>query len=1129
MAMLMTTRQARAAEETQFFSIAEQPVSTALLEIARQAEVSILFPQDLFKDIKANHLEGRYELKEALDILLAGTNISVFIVEDTKQIIVSFNTMNDNNKKQVAEERASETREPQSRRSLLATTIAALFAGSAANAVAQDQAPQGASVEEVLVTGSRIVRRDLEASSPIMTVDAQRFEQSSNLSVETILNQLPQFTPGQNQFNAQSEIQTSPSTSVGIGSVNLRGVNSNRSLVLIDGRRAQPANASLVVDLNTIPSAAIERVETITGGASSVYGADALAGVVNFVLKNNFEGAAFDFQTGITEVGDAQESRFSSLVGMNSADGRGNVMLGVEWYEREEALQKDRDFYVKGWFDPTNRYDTAFPSMPGYAVATTSDPSTWPSQDVIDSLFPQYPPGTISPTSTFYFNKDGSVFVRTPTGAPGFDDSQLNRPDVGDGFYGLIRQADGSVAQQYRDGALSTPLQRRSGFGKARYEISDSLTVFAQANFSRTEVDTFSAGPPPAVGGNWGVLVPNDGRQAIPAALQQLLDSRPNPNATWQLNRGLDFLGQFGPSNSSDVYQITTGLEGTIDSLDWTWEVFYSSGETNATNIYRALPSVQRYKALVASPEFGRGQTIVGTSDYRMSCTTGLPMFYGTTADVSKDCIDAITGYFKSLTSLTQDIVEANMQGRLMDLPAGEARFAAGVSKRRNSFSYQPANPAATYLDNPMGLFVSNPTEGSTEVKEIYGELLVPVIDSVDLELGYRLSDYDTKAGKVGTWKALLSWEVNDWMRLRGGFQVANRAPNTAELYLAETTTFERTFASGDPCQVTTTAAGWGNTPDNPNRLKVQELCAALIGSYDTDFGAPGSDEANNFGAGNTQTGGINAVNIGNPNLDAERGETWTLGAVLQEPLGIEGLSVSLDYYNIKITDAIGAFSGYEIYQNCFNANGLSNPGMTINDPGGFCALIDRADTGGLGTVRVTYLNTGIIETSGTDVAANYRFDVPWGGNAYVNGSVSFLHEFVTQSTPTSPRIEYRDTMGQNGQFKYRVNTTIGYNFADIDAGIGLRMRYLPGIKDATAAVSPNPINLPVDDYANFDLFGSITLFDRYQIRGGIDNLFDTEPNVVGATPTDSNSNSTVPGYYDVLGRRYYLGVKVQF
>src|SRR5690606_8856442 len=192
-----------------------------------------------------------YELKEALDILLAGTNISVFIVEDTKQIIVSFNTMNDNNKKQVAEERASETREPQSRRSLLATTIAALFAGSAANAVAQDQAPQGASVEEVLVTGSRIVRRDLEASSPIMTVDAQRFEQSSNLSVETILNQLPQFTPGQNQFNAQSEIQTSPSTSVGIGSVNLRGVNSNRSLVLIDGRRAQPANASLVVDLNT--------------------------------------------------------------------------------------------------------------------------------------------------------------------------------------------------------------------------------------------------------------------------------------------------------------------------------------------------------------------------------------------------------------------------------------------------------------------------------------------------------------------------------------------------------------------------------------------------------------------------------------------------------------------------------------------------------------------------------------------------------------------------------------------------------------------------------------------------------------------------------------------------------------
>ncbi|HWK55086.1 MAG TPA: TonB-dependent receptor [Hyphomicrobiales bacterium] len=1124
MAMLVTARPVHADEEKQFFDVEEQPVSMALLQIAQQAGVSILFPQGLFADIKSNHLEGRYDLKEALDILLARTNIDVFIVDDTKQIIVSFNDMSDNNKKQVAEEK-TETREPQGRRSLLATAIAALFAGGAANAVAQDQSPGQGVLEEVVVTGSRIVRRDLDASSPIMTVDAARLEQSSNLSVEAILNQMPQFTPGQTQFSAQGEIQTSPSTSVGIGSVNLRGVNSNRSLVLIDGRRAQPANASLVVDLNTIPSAAIQRVETITGGASSVYGADALAGVVNFVLKDNFEGASFDLQSGITEVGDAQETRFSSLVGMNSGDGRGNVMLGVEWYERDAAYQKDHDFYKDGWYDPLNRIDTSFPSMPAYAPSSTNRPS----QAAVDSLFPQYPPGTISPANTFYFNKDGTAFVRTATGAPGFDESQLNLPDTGDGFYSLIRNQNGTIGQQYMDGAMQSPLQRRSGFGKAHFDINDNVSAFAQVNFSRTEVETFSAGPPPAVGGTRGGSIPNDGRQSIPAGLQTLLDSRPDADDNWQLNRGLDFLGHFGPTNSSDVYQIMAGFEGRFDTLDWTWEAFYSTGETNATNFYTSMPSIERWKLLVASPEFGAGQEILGSGDYRITCDSGLPIFYGTTATTSQNCLDAIKGRWKSLTHLTQDIFEANLQGGLLNLPAGQARFAVGVSNRQNGFKYEPSNPAAAILDTPMGLWVSNPTEGKTEVSEIYGELLIPVLEDVELELGYRLSDYDTKAGKVGTWKALVSWDATDWMRVRGGFQVANRAPNTAELYQSETTLYQSTFASGDPCQVNTFAQGWGNTPDNPNRLKVQELCYALIGSDGTEFGVPGSDEANSFGQGNTTFTGINVVTVGNPDLDSEQAETWTLGLVLQEPLGIEGLTASVDYYNIEITDAIATFSGYEVYQNCFNADGASNPTLSMNDPGGFCSLIQRAETGGVGTVSALYLNTGVIKTSGTDVGANYTTDVPFGGRVSVNSSVSFLHEFVTQTTPTSQEIEYRDTLGNSGQFKYRLNATVGYDFPSADARVGLRLRHLPGVRDATAAVTPNTTILPPGSYTTYDLFGSMTLFDRYQLRGGIDNLFDRDPVIVGARADDRNSASTSPGYYDVLGRRYYVGLRVEF
>jgi len=1023
----------------------------------------------------------------------------------------------------------------------LASTISAILGACATHsALAQDD------LEEVVVTGSRIVRRDLDAPTPIMTVDTQRLENSSTLSVETVLNQMPQFVPAQSQFSAQGEIQTSPTASLGIGTVNLRGVSTNRTLVLVDGRRAQPANASLIVDLNTIPSAAIERIETITGGASAVYGADALAGVVNFVLKDDYEGVSIDVQSGFTEAGDGQESRFSSLLGLNSDGGNANMLLGVEWYERDVAYQKNRDFYVDGWYDPTNVAGTFFPSVPGYQIVANNRPT----QAAIDALFPQFPAGTVDVNTNpvIYFNPDGTAWTRNAQRALGFDDSMLNRPDVGDGYYGLIRQGN-RIEQIYMDGALSSPLERRSAFGKAHVEINDNLRAFVQANYSRAEVNTFSAGPPPAVGAAWGGAIPNDGRTAIPAGLQSLLDSRPAAGATWQLNRGLDFLGQFGPTNNSDVYQIMAGLEGSFTNRDWTWEAYYSSGETSAENVYYGLPSVQRWKALAHSPEFGsnqvinyatapdgsplldaNGQRIPVGGNYQIRCTSGLPIFFGTTADLTQDCVNSLLGPFKSLTTVSQDILEANVQGTIAEMRAGALQFAAGITNRQNGFIYEPSNPQAAIYDYPLGLFVSNPTQGETEVWEIYGELIVPVVDRLDIELGYRYSDYDTAADKVGTYKALFDWSATDWIRLRGGYQRANRAPNTAELFQSETTVFQTTFSSADPCGVNTLIPGFGNRADNPNRLQVQQLCAALIGNTTSTFGAPGSVEANSFLQGQQAFTGINTVQVGNPALESEEAETWTLGVVLRSPGRLEGLTASLDFYNIEIRDAIATFDGQTIYNKCFNRDGLSNPGWSINDPGGFCALINRNEsTGTAGTVDARYLNTGLIDTLGIDMAVNWITDLPSGASFYVNNLVSYLNEFHTQTTPTDPVLEYEDTLGNGGQFKYRLFSTVGYNFGGGNANVGLRMRYFPEVKNAAYVTNRNTTNRPTESYNVFDLFAGYTFNERYQLRGGIDNLFDTDPAVVGATPTDSNSSSTLPGYYDTLGRRLYLGLKIQF
>ena len=211
---------------------------------------------------------------------------------------------------------------------------------------------QQAPLEEVVVTGSRIVRQDLVANSPIQTVDSEFFENSSTVAIETMLNQLPQFVPAITQFDT-GNVQPSATNTTGANTISLRGLGSNRNLVLFDGRRAQPVNSLLVVDTNSIPSAAIERVEVVTGGASATYGADAIAGVVNFVMKKNFEGLSVDLQTGGTEKGDGAETRVSTLLGANVADGRGNVMVGLEYADREIVYRNGHDFFDAQLTDPS--------------------------------------------------------------------------------------------------------------------------------------------------------------------------------------------------------------------------------------------------------------------------------------------------------------------------------------------------------------------------------------------------------------------------------------------------------------------------------------------------------------------------------------------------------------------------------------------------------------------------------------------------------------------------------------------------------------------------------------------------------------------------------------------------------
>jgi iron complex outermembrane receptor protein len=1011
---------------------------------------------------------------------------------------------------------------------LLASTISAVLTGYSLPSLAQENA--GDQLEEITVTGSRIARRDLSAPSPIVTVGVENLQNSSTGSIESVMNQLPQFVPGGTQFN--SSIQNSATSTPGAATLNLRGMGTNRNLILLDGRRAQPSNAALVVDINTIPAAAIQNVEVITGGASAVYGPDAIAGVVNFILKKDFEGLTMDLRTAATEEGDAEENQFSALMGMNSADGRGNIMIGLDWFKRSPAFQKDRDFYVDGWSDPKN-------NSGGFVMARSFFPTAGnlPSPAAVNSLFPTLPAGTIGPSTEIRFNEDGSAFVdRQGYGYKGplncFDSESC-------GVYaGVVKKANGDLQQWFTDGYLNTPLERHSLFMRGTYDINDNIGFFAQANYNRVEV-TQRGGIPPAITVWQAPNVPRDGR-ALPAALNTLLDSRPRPADTWSLFQVLEYNGPIEPVNTNDVWQMLVGLEGELMDGDWTWEAYASRGDTRIVAENFRNPSLQRYQDMVYAPNFGKG--IVTRPDggrgYMMSCTSGLPVFQD--FEPTTDCLDSIDTRLINRSDLSQEILEANLQGGLMELPAGDLRFALGASYRGNTYAFMPGNPVGQLRDNPIGVFASAGTGGKISVREFYGELLIPVIGDtdiplihdIDLELGYRYSDFST-AGGQDTYKALFTWGLIDSVVLRGGYQFATRAPNIAELFTAPTQEVVP-FPNQDPCSVTTLYS-WGNVASNPDRQKVIGLCRAIIGNntsqFDTQtFSVTGVAGPEGFHRQNPPFFPLEvALRKGNVDVAPEEAETFTLGAIINEPFGWESTNITVDAYRIEVTDTIDPLNVATVYEGCFNANGSSNPSFDIENS--WCQMIRRNPvTGDREEVDTPFFNLGTLETQGVDITVNWTRDVG-PGQFRINSTINYLDSFDYQLAPGAAVVSAAGTLDRGGLFEWQALTRLGYGIGDLD--FGLSWRHLDSAASAASATVPATTIQGPGSYDMFN-FNSTYTWDNYTLRFGIDNLLDEEPeltqsNPLGAGGGDTDSDVTSAGLYDTLGRRWYVGVQANF
>ena len=884
----------------------------------------------------------------------------------------------------------------------LCASALATAAGQAPLAIAQDADDDA--VEEIVVTGSRIVRRDFQSASPIATVDAELFEQTGAITVESVLNTLPQFVP------AITSSSNNPSNG-GQANVSLRGLGTERTLILIDGRRVTPSNASGVVDLNIIPASLIQTVEIITGGASAVYGSDAIGGVVNFKLKD-FSGIEVSAGYGETAESDGDQTTISLTAGTGFMDGRGHVMGNVSYIDRGQVLHGDREFskVALGYSVANGFLPSGSATIPQGRFDTTT--SNLPSVAAIDALFGGYgvAAGTVGQGANFGFNNDGTIFSISPTVENFTGDPALNTNP-------------GSFNYNFAPvNALQLPLDRTSFFGKVSFDLTDSLEIYAQMLYTDYEVYSQLAASP-ATSLSVPVTNPN-----IPADLQTLLASRtmidpvtmlPVSGAAENFTFRRRMLESGPRSRTTDytVQQYTVGLAGDLAN-EWTFDVFASYGDVETTETQGGNLSRSAYQELLEAPDGGQalcgGFNPFGINQISSECASYMAV----------NAVNTRGGRMRN--------IEANIQGPVMSLPAGELVLATGAAYK-SDFSFESFDDVLRTGD-VIGFNADDNINAQTDVAEIYFEALVPIVESFEATVGYRLSDYST-AGTVESYKGELMWSPTDSILLRGTYQRAVRAPSVDELFSPITESFPA--IDEDPCSNDSAARTTG-----PNVLQVEQLCV--------DQGIPATALPVYNYANQQVAGGLSG---GNPNLMEETADTYSFGVVFQSPFegALGGFQASIDYYQIEIEDAIAVVDASTFVARCYDAE--YNPSFTNSNV--FCGFFNR-DPSTSEIIDASELNENLarFEAAGIDVQVDWAGEVG-PGTLSANWIATHLTTWDRQALPGDPFVDLTGTIGNRSissvgvarpDWKWTFNTD--YRMENL--GFNLRWRYIDAMIDDT-------------------------------------------------------------------------------
>ena len=972
-------------------------------------------------------------------------------------------------------------------RALLLSGAACAAALTAGPAFAQEET---AGLEEIVVTGSRIARQDYVSNSPVTTVSAEAFQQTGALTPENFLNTLPQVSPD------VSSGSNNPDNN-GRANINLRGLGSNRNLVLLNGRRVVPGDNTGSVDVNIIPTALVERVEVISGGASAVYGADAVAGALNFILKDDFEGVEADVQYGISEEGDGEEKSAYALVGGNFAGGKGNAVLNVGWAKREAIGKGDRSFSAQA--DSTTSY---FPS--GTFVPSGLN---LPTQAAVDAVFSQYNVGAglVSRNGSLSFNPDRSLFAVGNAGSFDVQNYKGDQADVAQRFFPNFFSFNFEPQNK-----LILPLERTSASGFAHYEVNEWVEVYSQVLYANYTAQSSSASSPAPTGTNSvdpgaGVFfsIPTT-NPFIPAALRQILASRTGDDPTlagsgatedFRARKRFTQLGPRDSNNSFDVYQILGGLRGKLPN-GWRWDVYAANGKTNLVELQRGNVSVSAVEQLLDAPDGGASL-----------CSGGFD-FFGKN-ELSSECQAFVGRTTKNFETYEQDVVEGTLSGNLFDLPAGPVGFAVGGLYYANRFNFEPDSLLST--GDVAGFNAEDPLSGFIDNRDVFAEILLPVVrdlpfaQAVNLTGGLRWSDHSA-AGTFPSYKAEMDWQLADALRLRGTYQRAVRAPSIFELFSPQN---EDNPQVEDPCNFNS-AYRTGANAAQVRQLCIQQGIAPQI--------------VDSFQQFNDQ---IDALQGGNPNLKEEKADTYTIGTVITSPVDhpfFERFSMSVDYYNISIKGAISALTPDTILAGCFNGDG-TNPTFDPNNIN--CQRFRRTGTGDINNLLEIAENLGAIKTSGIDTQLDWGTALPGDlGDFNLNAILTWVDSFRVQEVKGAPFLEYVRSIGDDPgdalpEWKAALTGTYSYGPADVS----LRARYIGPMRNENVVTDPTSTDGGVPSTWYFDTSASFAVTDAFTVRAGVNNLFDKKPR----SYTDNVDATTDPSTYDVIGRRFFLGATVRF